>query len=79
MENLRNRRKVDLINQEEPFRKFAAQPTFKSYTIFHEHLVAVERMKSELILDRPIYTGLCVLDLSKVLMYKFHYGYVKVK
>lgn len=79
MENLRNRRKVDLVSQEEPFRKIAAQPTFKSYTIFHEHLVAVERAKSELVLNRPIYTGLCVLDLSKVLMYNFHYGYVKEK
>jgi len=36
-------------------------------------------MKSELVLDRPIYTGLCVLDLPKLLMYNFHYEYVKVK
>ena len=79
MANLRNRRKVDLVSQEEPFRKIAAQPKFKSYTIFHEHFVAVERMKSELVLNRPIYIGLCVLDLSKVLMYNFHYNYVKEK
>ena len=79
MENLRNRRKVDLVSREESFRKIAAQPTFKSYTIFHEHLAAVERIKSELLLNRPIYTGLCVLDLSKVLMYDFHYGYIKEK
>jgi hypothetical protein len=79
MENLRNRRKVDLIAREDSFKKIAAQPTFKSYTIFHEHLVAVERAKTELVLNRPIYVGLCVLDLSKVLMYNFHYDYVKSK
>ena len=79
MENLRNRRKVDFVSREESFRKIVAQPTFKSFTIFHDHLVAVERLKSELVLNRPIYVGLCVLDISKVLMYDFHYNYVKSK
>ena len=55
MENLRNRRKIDLVTSEFKFKRFAAQPTFKSYTVFHEDLVAVERIKSELVLNRPIY------------------------
>ena len=78
-ENLRNRQKVDLVDQSESFRKVESQPTFNSFTIFHYYLVAVKRLKSELFLNRPIYTGLCVLDLSKVLMYDFHYNYVKQK
>ena len=79
MENLRNRRKIDITGGDVSFRKMVAQSTFKSFTIFHEHLVAVERLQSELTLNRPIYTGLCVLDLSKILMYNFHYNYVKQK
>ena len=42
-------------------------------------MVAVERVKSELVLNRPVYTGLCVLDNTKVLMYCFHYIYARRK
>ena len=78
MENLRNRRKVDLINSERRLKKIVAQPTFKSFIIFHKDLLALERAVSELTLNRPIYTGLCVLDVSKTLMYDWHYNYVKL-
>ena len=77
MENLRNRRKVELVSAEKRFKKIVAQPTFKSFTIFHQHLLAVERSISELTLNRPIYTGISVLDLSKILMYDWHYNFVK--
>ena len=79
MENLRHRRKVDLVNTSDKLKKLAAQPTFKTFKIFHEHLTAVERAQTELTLNRPIYVGFCVLDLSKTLMYDFHYNYVKPK
>ena len=77
MENLRNRQKVELVNTERRLKKIVAQPTFKSFTIFHQHLLAVERSVSELTLNRPIYTGISVLDLSKILMYDWHYNFVK--
>lgn len=77
MENMRNRRKLDFVTGERKLKKLAAQVTFKSFTIFHDNLMAVERIVSELKLNRPIYTGLCVLDISKILMYNWHYGYVK--
>ena len=79
MENLRHRRNIDLVNNEKKLKKLAAQPTFKSFRIFHENLTAVERAQAELMLNRPIYVGFCVLDLSKTLMYDFHYNYVKEK
>lgn len=78
MENLRNRRKVDLVTEEKRLKKIAAQPIFKSFTIFYEHLLAIERTVSELTLNRPIYIGLCVLDISKTLMYDWHYNFVKL-
>ncbi|XP_066933395.1 uncharacterized protein [Clytia hemisphaerica] len=79
MENMRNRRNINLVNNEESLRKLTAQPSFKRCTIFHEDLVAVERIKTTIKLNRPIYTGVAVLDLAKHLMYDFHYGYVKTK
>ena len=47
--------------------------------MFHDNLVPVKRIKAELGLNRPIITGLTVLDLSKAIMYKFHYEHVKEK
>ena len=79
MQNLRNRRTVELVTSEEKLKKLAAQPSFKQFKIFHENLVAVERAKVELMLNRPIYVGFAILDLSKTLMYDFHYNYIKRK
>ena len=73
LENVRNRRKIDLVTDVRRLRKLAAQPTFKNFTIFHENLVAIERYPARVKLDKPIYTGLTVLDLSKLLMYQWHY------
>ena len=79
MKNLRNRRRVDLVTSEEKLKKLAAQRSFKQFKIFHENLVAVERAKVELTLNRPIYVGFAILDLSKMLMYHFHYNCIKRK
>ena len=79
MENLRNRRHIDLVTDKNKLTKLTKQPSFVKATNFHEDLVAAERLKVELYLNRPVYTGFCVLDLSKVLMYSFHYDYIKSK
>ena len=47
--------------------------------IFNENLVAVHKIKETLTLNRPAYVGMCILDLSKTLMYDFHYNYIKQK
>ena len=79
MENLRNRRTVDLVTSEEKPKKLAAQPFFKQFKIFNENLVAVERAKVELTLNQRIYVGFAILDLSKTLLYDFHYNYIERK
>ena len=79
MENLRNRGTVDLVTSEEKLKKLAAQPSFKQFKVFHENLVASERAKVELTLNRPIYVGFAILDLLKTLIYDFHYNYIKWK
>ena len=50
-----------------------------SSKIFNENLVAVHKIKETLTMNRPAYVGMCILDLSKTLMYDFHYNYIKHK
>ena len=51
--------------------------TYVNSKIFNENLVTVDKIKETLKLDRPAYVGICILDLSKTLMYDFHYNYIK--
>ena len=79
MENLRKRVDVRLITDENKLLKLSSKPTFVSSKIFNENLVAVHKIKETLILNRPAYVGMCILDLSKTLMYDFHYNYIQKK
>ena len=76
MENIRKRRHIDIVSSPEKLRKLVAQPTFKCVTAFNEHLSAVERYKAKVMLNKPIYIGLSVLDISKWLMYHFYYNII---
>ena len=77
MENLRKRQDIKLVTDEEKLLKWASRPSFISSKIFNEDLVAVHKIKTTLTLNRPAYVGMCILDLSKTLMYNFHYNYIK--
>ena len=79
MENTRKRVDVRLVTDGKKLLKLTAKPTFVSSKIFNENLVAVHKIKETLTLNRPAYIGMCILDLSKTLMYDFHYNYIKQK
>lgn len=79
MENLRKRVDIQLVHHKKKLLKLSAKPGFKSFKIFNEDLASVELTKSKLVLNRPIYVGFSILELSKVLMYDFHYNYIKKK
>ena len=79
MENLRKRQNIKLVTDEENLLKWTSKPSFVNFKIFNEDLVAVHKMKPTLTLNRPAYVGMCILDLSKTLMYDFHYNYIKNK
>ena len=77
MENIRNRVNVKLVNNEEKARKLIAKPNYRSCKIFGENLISVHLKKTSLLMNKPVYLGACILDLSKSLMYDFHYKYIK--
>ena len=80
MENIRNRVNVKLVNTKEKLRKLVAKPNLKSPPkIFSENLVSVHMKKTSLTMNKPVYLGMCILDLSKTIMYDFHYNYIKPK
>jgi hypothetical protein len=77
MENLRKRVDVKLVSSEDAFLKLVASPCFQSNRIMNENLIAVKGAKKVLTLNKPCYIGMCILDLSKTLMYDFHYNTIK--
>ena len=79
MENIRNRVDVKLVNTEEKFKKLVAKPNFKSRKIFSENLISVHMKKTSLTMNKPVYLGMCILELSKTIMFDFHYKYIKPK
>lgn len=85
MENVLKRVNVKLLNRwnnngkSQGVESFIAKPEFHSLSIFSENLVAVQLKKTKVFYNKPIYLGFCILDLSKTLMYRFHYDFMKTK
>ena len=79
MENLRKRVDVKLVTTDKKLDKLTSKPTHVSSKIFNENLMAVHKIKEALTLNRLAYVGMCILDLSKTMMYDFHYNYIKKK
>jgi hypothetical protein len=74
LENVRTHSKVNLVSDPIKFMKMTARPQIKHFKIINEDAVIVERVKAKVVMNKPIFTGFCILDLSKLLMYNFHYN-----
>ena len=79
LENLRKRINLKLTSNEDIYTKHASRANFISGKMFNENLFAINRIKEELVLNRPIYVGMAILDLSKLFIYDFHYNYMLKK
>ena len=79
IENIRKRQNVILVDDRKLANKLSSKPNFEGATIFDENLVAVHMKKTEVYFNKPIYVGQAILDLSKTLMFDFHYNYIKNK
>ena len=75
MENIR-KINVKSINDSKEYLKCKNKPNFISQKTFDKNFIAVHQIKTVLTLNKPIYVEFCILELSKLLMYQFHYDYV---
>ena len=71
--NLRNRIDVKLVNNKKDYLKCTSKPSHMSHKIFDNNLVVIRKSKIALRFNKPAYTGMCILELGKLLMYEFHY------
>ena len=77
MENLTKRINVRFVNNEKDFLKYTSRPTYVTHKLFDKDYAVIHEIKPVLMLDKPIYVGFTVLDLSKWMMYDFHYNFIK--
>ena len=77
MENLRKRINARLVTNETDFSKYTCRPIYITHKIFGKNYAAIHKIKPVLTLKKPIYVGFTVLELSKWLMYDFHYNFIK--
>ena len=78
MENLRKRINVRLLNNDKDFLKCTGRPTHITYKIFDKNFAAIHKKKKKVLtLNKPIYVGFTVLELSKWFIYDLHYNFIK--
>ena len=79
IENIRKRQNIILIDDRKKAAKLTSRPNFDRATIFDKNRIAVHMKKTEAYFNKPVYVGQAILDLSKTLMFDFHYNYIKKK
>ena len=76
MKNLKKRLVFILAKIEKDFLKHVSKPNFISLNVFDKNYAAIHEIKPVLKLNNPIYVGFTVLELSKWLVYDFHYNFI---
>ena len=79
MENLTNTTIVKHVSNKKDSLKWTSKPSYMSHKIFDNNLVVIPKNKVPLTLNKSACIGMCILELRKLLMYKFHYDYIKNK
>ena len=79
MENVRNHRDIKLVTTNARRKQLVSRPNYHTCKRFSENLIAIELRNIKIYMNKTIYLGQAVLDISKTLMYKFFYDYLKPK
>ena len=79
MENVRKHRDIKLVKSDKKRNKLVSEPKFHAMKLIDNNLAIIEMRKVKVKINRPIYLGLSILDISKIAMYEFWYDYVKSK
>ena len=79
LENIRNHRDIKLVTSDKRRKRLVSEPNYHSHEKFSEHLMAIEMKKTRVKMIKPIYLGMSILDISKMIMYEFWHDYIKTK
>ena len=79
IENIRKHRNIKLVINRKAYLKLVMKPNFKSGVLFGENLMGCEMGIMKVVMNKSVYLGQVILDLSKIVMYEFHYDYMKQK
>ena len=79
MENIRKHCNIKLVNNKEEYLKTVMKPNFKSETLLGPDLMGCEMGHVKVVMNKLVYLGQAILDLSKIIMYEFHYDYMLPK
>ena len=79
MENICRHRDIKLVNNKKEYLRTVMKPNFKSGTLLGDDLMGCEMGKIKVVMNKPVYLGQVILDLSKIIMYEFHYDYMLPK
>ena len=79
MENIRKHGNIKLVTTDKKRNKLVSEPIYYTINYISEDLSIIEMNKTKVKMNKPIYLGLSILDISKILMYKFWYDYMKPK
>ena len=76
MENMRKRIKIRIVKNAKDFIKYTSRPTFINWKVLENNLATIHEKKISLTLNKPIYVGFTVLELTTWEMYNFHYNFM---
>ena len=79
MKNVRKHRDIKLVTTDKKRNKLVSEPNYDTMNYISEDLSIIEMNKTRVKMNKPIYLGLSILDISKILMYEFRYDYMKPK
>ena len=79
MENIRKHRDIKLVTTDKKRSKLVSEPNYHTINLISEDLSITEMKKTKVKMNKPIYLGLSILEISKTLMYEFWYDYMKSK
>ena len=79
LENVRKHRTIELVTAERRSNYLVSELNYHTTKFFTENLLAIEMRITQILMNKPVYLGLSILDLSKTVMYEFWYDYVKPK
>ena len=79
MENIRNHRDIKLVTTDRKRSKLVSEPNYYTINLISEDLSIIEMKKTKVKMNKPIYLGLSILEINKILMYEFWCDYMKPK